>query len=53
MIFTRSWLSEFIDIEAISDAQIMDTLNKTGIEVAAYKKTGATERGSCGENNRL
>mgnify|MGYP000048761258 FL=1 len=38
MIFTRSWLSEFIDIEAISDVQIMDTLNKTGIEVAAYKK---------------
>lgn len=38
MIFTRSWLSEFIDISKIKDADILDTLNKIGLEVAAYKK---------------
>jgi len=38
MIFTRSWLSEFIDISKIKDADILDTLNKIGLEVAGYKK---------------
>ncbi|HRF55992.1 MAG TPA: phenylalanine--tRNA ligase subunit beta [Campylobacterales bacterium] len=38
MIFTRSWLSEFINISHITDKEIIDTLNKTGIEVAAFKK---------------
>lgn len=38
MIFTRSWLSEFVDISKISDEDILKTLNTVGIEVAAYKK---------------
>lgn len=38
MIFTRSWLSEFIDISKIEDADILNTLNKIGLEVAGYKK---------------
>ena len=38
MIFTRSWLSEFIDISKIKDTDILDTLNKIGLEVAGYKK---------------
>jgi phenylalanyl-tRNA synthetase beta chain len=38
MIFTRSWLNEFVDISKISDNDILNTLNTIGIEVAAYKK---------------
>jgi phenylalanyl-tRNA synthetase beta chain len=38
MIFTRSWLSEFIDISKIEDSDILDILNKIGLEVAGYKK---------------
>ncbi|MGE4399848.1 MAG: phenylalanine--tRNA ligase subunit beta [Campylobacterales bacterium] len=38
MIFTRSWLSEFVDISKIKDSDILDTLNKIGLEVAGYKK---------------
>lgn len=38
MIFTRSWLGEFVNISHINDEQIMDALNKIGLEVAAYKK---------------
>lgn len=38
MIFTRSWLSEFIDISNISDEKILSTLNSIGFEVEGYKK---------------
>jgi len=38
MIFTRSWLSEFIDISKIKDTDILDTLNKIGLEVAGYQR---------------
>ena len=38
MIFTRSWLSEFVDIANIKDEDILDTLNKIGLEVAGYKR---------------
>lgn len=33
MIFTRTWLNEFIDLEGISLKQISDKLNSIGIEV--------------------
>ncbi|MBN2767692.1 MAG: phenylalanine--tRNA ligase subunit beta [Campylobacterales bacterium] len=38
MIVTRSWLSEFVDLEGISDESICDTLNSIGLEVASLKK---------------
>jgi phenylalanyl-tRNA synthetase beta chain len=38
MIFTRSWLSEFIDISNIPDEKILSTLNSIGFEVESYKK---------------
>jgi phenylalanyl-tRNA synthetase beta chain len=38
MIFTRSWLAEFIDISTVSDTKIVDTLNAIGFEVEGHKK---------------
>ena len=38
MIFTRSWLGEFIDISNITDEKILSTLNLIGFEVEGYKK---------------
>ncbi|MEJ2496241.1 MAG: phenylalanine--tRNA ligase subunit beta [Sulfurovaceae bacterium] len=38
MIVTRNWLSEFVDLEGISDELICDTLNSIGLEVASLQK---------------
>jgi len=38
MIFTRSWLSEFIDISSVSDEKLISTLNSIGFEVESYRK---------------
>ena len=43
MIVTRSWLSEFVDLEEIADEQICDTLNSIGLEVASFKKIDIPE----------
>ena len=38
MIVTRRWLEEFINLESISTQKIIDTLNRIGQEVEAFKK---------------
>ncbi|NPA03817.1 MAG: phenylalanine--tRNA ligase subunit beta [Epsilonproteobacteria bacterium] len=38
MIVTREWLQEWIDLEGITTQEIIDTLNRIGLEVAEYKK---------------
>ena len=38
MIVTRRWLEEFINLESVSTRKIIDTLNRIGQEVEAFKK---------------
>jgi phenylalanyl-tRNA synthetase beta chain len=38
MIVTRSWLNEFIDLEAVSDKKLYETFNAIGLEVDSMKK---------------
>ncbi|MBN2825946.1 MAG: phenylalanine--tRNA ligase subunit beta [Campylobacterales bacterium] len=37
MIITRSWLSEFVDLDRISDEDIYKTLNNVGLEVDSMR----------------
>ncbi len=38
MIVTRGWLSEFIDLEDISDEKLYETFNSIGLEVDSIKR---------------
>jgi len=38
MIVTRGWLSEFIDLEGISDERLYETFNSIGLEVDSIKR---------------
>lgn len=40
MILTRSWLSEFVSLDALSDQALADTFVSIGHEVASFEKTG-------------
>jgi phenylalanyl-tRNA synthetase beta chain len=37
MIVTRSWLSEFIDLDGISNETLYETFNAIGLEVGLQK----------------
>jgi phenylalanyl-tRNA synthetase beta chain len=49
MIVTRRWLEEFINLNGISTEEIIETLNRIGIEVEGYKKIEISENVVIGE----
>jgi len=49
MIITRSWLSEFVDLDRISDEDIYKTLNSVGLEVDSMQSYSVPEGVVVGE----
>jgi len=49
MIITRSWLSEFVDLDRISDEDIYKTLNSVGLEVDSMQSYRVPEGVVVGE----